>query len=250
MRTALTIVLALGLMATGLGHSPAAGPESARALLDDAIKAHGGAEQLAKTRVLVRSDKGEMSGGLAAKVPFTREAVVRGPDQGRWSFEMGPDGNKLRVVLVLNRDKGWRLGAGQTADLGKQELEEIREEAYAGWVTTLLPLRDRAFTLTLVPETKVNGQPAVGLMAASKGRPDIKLFFDKKTNLLLKVERQGREAGKKVEKETFFGDYKEFGGVKLPAQVLELTGGKTTAEFAVTSYRFPGRVDESEFAKP
>lgn len=242
-------LVVLPLMLTGPRQGPAAGPESPRALLDAAIKAHGGADALLRARLLVRADKGEMS-TLGSTVPFTREVVGRWPEQGRWSFELGGDGNKLRVLLILNRDKGWRLGAGKTADMGKEELEEAREEAHAAWVATLLPLRDKSFELTLLPETKVAGQPALGLKVTRKGHADIKLYFDRKTNLLLKTERQVREAGEKVAKEAFFGEYKDFDGVRVPTRVVETSNGKTTAEFAVTSYRFPSRVDESTFAQP
>jgi hypothetical protein len=241
------ILVSLALFLTA---SPirSAGPETARGLLDQAIKAMGGADALARTRTLIRSAKGEITfGGVA--VPFVGEQTLRFPDQARFAFELG-EGQKLRLVFVVNGDKGWQLSTGATKDLSQLELDQFREELYAHQVMTLLPLREKPFDLTLLPETRLGDRPVVGLKVSNRGHADIKLYFDKASLLLVKLERKVREAGVETEKETYFGEPKEFDGIKLPTRIVERSSGKKSADLTVTEYRFPNRVDDKLFSKP
>lgn len=240
-----TAALLLAMANTGRGD----GPETALAVVERAIKAQGGADQLLKTRFQIRNDKGEMAAG-DAQVPFQGEVITRLPDQGRWAFELDTGGTKQRVILVLNRDKGWRGGSGASKEMTQGEVDELRQEAHAAWVMTLLPLREKPFALALLPDATVAGQAAAGIKVTSKGQPEVRLYFDKKSGLLVKVERQAREAGREVKKETYLGEYKDFGGVKLPTRILDLADGRKTADVTVTGYRFPPRPDENAFTKP
>lgn len=251
MRTILGTALTLGLL-LGTGRGSAYSSDMAQAVIEEAIKAHGGAEALAKARVQLRITKGEIALGRldGSTVPFAGETMLSLPAQARWSFDLHPDSQKFRIILVFNRDKGWRAGSGATKELGKEEIDEFREEAYTIWLTTLLPLRDKQFELTLLPEAKVLGQPAVGVKVASKGHAEVKLFFDKKSNLLIKTERKAREAGMDLTKESYFADHKDFDGVKMPTKQVDLSNGKKAAELIITGYRFPGRLDDRVFDKP
>lgn len=248
MRIFLSTTLTL-LLLTGRA---SADTDAARGVIEQAIKAHGGAEALAKTRVQLRTTKGEIALGRldGTTVPFAGETMVHLPAQARWSFDLHPESQKFRVILVINRDKGWRAGSGATKDLTKEEIDEFREEAYTLWLTTLLPLREKQFELTALPEAKVLGQPAVVVKAASKGHADVKLYFNKQTSLLIKTERKAREAGLDLNKESYFGEHKDFEGARLPTKQVDLSNGKKAADLTITGYRFPGRLDDRVFDKP
>lgn len=250
MRIFLGITLSLSiLLLTGRGSADS--PDTARGVIEQAIKAHGG-EVLAKTRVQLRSTKGEIALGRldGTTVPFNGETMIHLPSLARWSFDLHPESQKFRIILVFNRDKGWRAGSGATKDMTPEEIEEFREEAYTLWLTTLLPLREKQFELTSLPEAKVLGQPAVVVKVASKGHADVKLFFNKQTNLLVKTERKAREAGLDLNKESYYGDHKDFDGVKLPTKQVDLSNGKKAADLTITGYRFPARLDDRVFDKP
>ena len=130
-------------------------------------------------------------------------------------------------------------------------LKELREENYAHWLTTLLPLKkETSLKLTPLPETKVNGKPAVGVKVSAEGRPDVSLYFDKKSHLLVKSERKTMEAGESILKEDIYSTYKEFDGVRLPTKIERWSGGKKISEITTAGYHFPRKLDESTFAKP
>jgi hypothetical protein len=228
--------------------SRSADADDARNILERGIVAHGG-ERLAKARMLVRAVKGVIE-SLPQAVKFGGEAQLSLPDKGRWAFELERDKEKLPIVLVLNGDKGWRSGAGAVKELSSQELNDLREEVYVNWVITLLPVMEKKFDLATAPEIKVNGQAASGIKVASKGQPEVKLYFDKRTGLLVKAEHKGKEAGLDVIKEYIFSDHKAFEGVKLPTKWLAMTNGKRVAEWVVTSYKFPEKFDAAVFGKP
>jgi len=226
-----------------------AAQESPRAVIEKAIQAHGGADQLRKARMLVRSFKGEIF-SFGATVPFSGDVTMSLPEQCRWSFEVKAGGQGVPVSLAINRDKGWRSGGGAVKEMTKQELDEQREEAYTIWVCTLTPLLDKPFELAPLPETKVNGEPALGVKVTNKGHADIKLFFNKQTGLLVKAERRGTEAGLEVAKEYLFSEHKDFDGVKLPTKNVEMSNGKKVADWTATGYKFMSRVDDNLFSRP
>src|SRR5262249_10315074 len=143
--------------------------EDARAVVEQAIKAHGGADALNKAQTLTRSGSGTMA-QLNSTVPLSVEEAWGLPDRGRLAVEID---KKFRVIIVINGDKGWQSTGGPTADLSGERLGEYREELNVLWLLTLTPLLKDEFKLATLPEIKVNGEPAVGVKATAKGRGDV-----------------------------------------------------------------------------
>ena len=61
--------------------------KAARATLDQAIEAMGGAKLLAAEASLSRHEQGHARGAGQAKSPVTNEWTVQGPDQLKWTTE-------------------------------------------------------------------------------------------------------------------------------------------------------------------
>jgi hypothetical protein len=202
MRSLFTLMLANGCLLASLTAGLAADTDAAKAIIDAAIQAHGGPTRLAKTALMTRQAKGSMSFS-GQEVPFTDELVLQLPQRLRWTLEAGNAGQKTRLLLVVNGDKGWQAAGGAVMDLNKQKLDELREEAYVLWLSTLLPLiKDNGFSTAAIPaDTTVEGQPAAGILVAHKARPDLKLYFDKQSGLLVKISRRAKLADLIVEKD-------------------------------------------------
>ncbi|HVS39051.1 MAG TPA: hypothetical protein VMS17_26060 [Gemmataceae bacterium] len=244
MRTILTA--ALCTLVFGSAAVQAGDREDALAILDQAIQAQGGADALAKFRTAIRHGEGVVYQG-DDKRPFTDEMTLDVPDRLQRSAEID---KQVHFAIAVAGDKGWHALGGKVEDLGPERLKELHEEIYVLWLETLLPLRDKGFDLTPLPEIKVNGRPAVGVQASSKGHADVKLYFDKTTHLLTKGEWSGKEAGQSHAKEHFIGDFKDFDGVKLPTHYIETTDGKKICELTSASYQFPVKVDDAAFVRP
>jgi hypothetical protein len=236
------VVALLASAISGLGADDAA---SAVAIVEQAIKAQGGADGLDRARTLSRTGAGTMTLASDA-VPFTEETLLALPDRVRLTVET----KGQRVTLVLNGDKAWKIFGGATLQMSKEGVDEVREEAYVLWLATLTPLLKDTYTLSRLPDASVDGRPVSVLKVSAKGHEDAKLYFDKSSGLLAKIERRGREAGVLLTKSYIFSDYKDVDGVKLPVHESQLLDGKKFIERTSATYKLLRRADDAAFSKP
>jgi hypothetical protein len=159
--------------------------------------------------------------------------------------------NKMsRVTVIVNGDKVWQLVNGAVQDVSKEQAEEYREEAYVMALATLTPLLKDPYTLTPIPDGPVAGSPAAGIKVSAKGHADSKLYFDKSTNLLVKIERRATQTGLTLNKTYLFSDYKDVDGVKLPHRETQLLEGKKVSERTSATYKLLSHADDAAFNKP
>src|SRR5262249_27070475 len=88
---------------------------------------------------------------------------------------------------------------------------ESRQSAYLDGMPGLVHLlRDKEFTLTLQKEDKVDGKPVTPVLVQAKGKPDVTLFFDNASGLLVKQAHREKDvnSGKDVLEEVYFSDYR------------------------------------------
>ena len=250
MRTEMGLCLACGLLLAFGAGGRANDREVALAVIERGIQAHGGDEALGRIRA-ARRVAGGMLTAAGQNLSFADEFLLLLPDRLRLEQVLGSGNRKTRVLTVVNGDKGWQSTGGAVTEMPKERLEEIREEAYVFWVTTLVPLKgDAEFQLAPLPKAKLNDRPASGVQVARKDRPDVRLWFDDETGLLVKIERKARSQGRLADKEYLLSEHKEFDGVKLATRRVEKLNGQKFSDVTVSSYQLPQQVDESQFAKP
>ncbi len=225
--------------------------EEARALAARAVKAAGGEAVLAKFPASVAKIKGTFHQEGTA-VPVTGTVSVQGADQLKIEIDVTVSGEKLTIVHVLNRDKGWAKVDGTVEEVDQEELKEMRHEAYAAWLTSLVPLKDKALTLSPLGEVKVNDRPAVGLKVTSKDRRDVNLFFDKETALLVKSETQvvDEDTQKEMTEVSYFTDYKEVQGVKTAMKFRTTRDGKPHLDVEVAEITYHEKLGDDVFGRP
>ncbi len=238
----------LGLLFVLVGALPSLRADDgadALAIVDDAIKAHGGADALTKAQSFTRKGTGHI---FPSDKPMTvtEELTVNLPGQMRLAADVQGAG---KILLVLNGDKGWRSQGGAADELGGERLKELADEAYVLWLTTLVPLKKDGVMLKPLPEIKVGDKPAVGVAINAKDHSTVKLYFDKTSHLLVKVEREAKQAGSTVNKEYLYEDYKKTDGVQLPGKITELVNGAKFSELTSVSYKLH-KADETSFGKP
>jgi hypothetical protein len=249
MRTSSCAAVVLGL-ALAAGPGWADDGAAARALVGKGVEALGGEALLSKFKAANTKLKGVIhTGGM--ELSFTGEVASQGADQERVAIEFEVDGQKFAVTQVLNRDKGWVKLNNDTTEMDADKLAQTKEEAYAGWVATLTPLKDKAFTLATTGEVTVEDRPAVGVRVARKGYRDVVLYFDKKTHLLVKTESRVKDedSGQEVTQETFLSGY-EGKEAKMAMKITVKRDGKAYLEAEVTDFQPEEKLDDSVFAKP
>jgi len=242
------------LVAVGflLAAAPARADDAdARSLVEKAVKARGGQDKLEKLPAQVVKFKGTFH-GMGEGLPMSGEGSRQGSDKQKIDGNVEVNGQKFPFTLVVAGDKGWMKMGDEAKELDKDALAEAKENAYAGWVSTLAPLKDKAFTLATVGEAKVGERAALGVKVSRKGHRDIDLYFDKETGLLLKMETQVKKEGsdQEVTEETLFGDHKDAQGTKQPGKFTINREGKLYMALEATEYQLSDKLDDSTFAKP
>jgi hypothetical protein len=250
MRLYVAVVLAVGICGLGSDRASAdQGRDQALAIVNRAIKAEGGADNLAKLNVYERTATGkELSAN--STVDFTTKLTVSLPESFHDSIELQAMGGKGTVIQVLNGDKAWRSINGKTDALGKDETQELRSELYLRRICTLLPLKGADFQLKVLTDIKVDGKLAHVIQVDSKGHTPVKLYFDRGTGRLVGSEHRLRQGTLTVVREYRFSRYKVFDGVKLPSVQIGYTNGSKAEELHITRYRFLEKADSKLFEKP
>jgi hypothetical protein len=238
----------LVLVAACLAAAPALGADDAEKVIDQAIKAHGGADALSKVHRCTRSMTGTMIlNGM--DLNFTQDLTMDLPDRYRLETELGSD--KRKLIIIVTADKGWRVAGGTTQEISPEVLSEAREEGHVIYLSSLVPLRrDKGYTLKLLADTKVQGKPASVVKVSVKGKADAQLYFDKESGLLVKISRKTAIAGLLAQREYIFADHKTYSGATLPTRWQELINGARYLDGKVSSYSFTSSPDDKLFAKP
>ncbi len=121
---------------------------------------------------------------------FSGEVHSQPPHQSRAIWRVNIAGEMLTITEVHNHDKGWNRemdGESQTAD--PTALTGMQQSDYVDYLASLIPLLDdKALELSAVPDAKVHGHSSAAILVKSKGQPDVRLYFDRDTGLLIKTE--------------------------------------------------------------
>jgi hypothetical protein len=221
--------------------------EEAQALLESAIKAHGGPDKLAKASKMIRKGTGVLS-ALGKDMPFNDDLQAILPDRLHFRVEAGNAPNIAKLAFVINKDKGWQESGNLVSDLPDERVKEMLEEAHVLEAMTLLPLqKDTGNQFSLLGAEKVNDAPAAGILVKNKAHADLKLYFDKKSHLLAKIARHAKEGGLDVAKEYLYSEYKEVDGIQMPFKIVEKINGRKYTELNVGSFKFPDSIDAAVF---
>src|SRR5262245_24149210 len=162
-----------------------AGEKDAKALVERAVKAHGGADALKKAATFTSTAKGTRR--VADRdVAYTRQLEGRLPGRLRTAITLG---DRVSTTVLLDGDKARQAEGGRTFALRPRRVKELQAEADVLWLATLVPLTMEGVTLTTVKDAKVEGEDAAGVKAVRKGHADTTLYFSKKSGLLVKVAR-------------------------------------------------------------
>ena len=228
-------------------------PPDMKALVDRAIKAHGGEAIL--TNLKAETFKGKVKYyGMGEGLDYAGSWAVLLPDKMRVQIDSKAGDNPFTFIRVVNGDKVWvKLGDNVEEVTDKERIGEAKEELYVNWVASLLPLKDKAFDLKPLGGSKVNSKPAVGIRVSHKGHRDVSLFFDKKSGLIVKfvsVVKDEMAGGKEFTQETILSDYKAVKGVQQAMKVVINRDGKLYITGEVTEIDRKAKLDDKLFTKP
>jgi hypothetical protein len=247
-RTTPPAVALLFLMSAALPVKAA--DDSPRTILERAIKAHGGQERLEK----LKADRVTLKGIIILNdkpVDFTTETTVKLPSQLRSVTQLMIEPKPRTIVNLLSGDKVMVTVDGQPQPPPASAVQEIRDTMLLNRAERLAPLlTDKAIELKALGDSTLDDKPVVGVQVRLKKHSDVKMFFDKKSGLLVKTEHIREESSKKVKQEEFYSEFKDFDGFKRATKTIVLRDGKKFLEMDVADVKYLDKVDETLFTKP
>jgi hypothetical protein len=229
----------------------AAADNDAETILDRALKAHGGKEALTKYQAGKSKSKGKLF-VLGQELEFTQQAAYMLPDKFKESMQMSFAGQNVSNVTVANGDQFSITVNGMAFPVTDAVKTALKEARYLMKVSRLAALAgNKEYKLAALPETKVEGKPAVGIKVSSKGHKDANLYFSKDTGLLVKVEQTVLDpmTQKEVKEERIITEYGKKGkdGIPPPKKLKVLRDGNKHMEAEVTEGQFLEKLPDSEF---
>jgi hypothetical protein len=220
-------------------------------ILARAVKALGGAERMGKLRAVKWKAKGTIF-GPGVEIAVTEEGAALPPDRQRLQVTQEVGGNQLTQTQVLKGNRAWARTGQQVFDLPRPQALNQAGDALDRWLVSrpLLLKGRRDVTLSPLGEIKVGDQPAVGIRVSRAGRPDLNIFYDKKSGLPLKSETRVREKTGEVVYEFFYSDYREFEGFKHYTKLTWNKDGRRFAEKEWIEIKPVETLDDQLFDRP
>jgi len=197
--------------------------DSPEAIIDKAIQARGGQDQLAQIKAFQAKIKGHIF-VQEAVLPFTATIQSQFPGQYKHVMDYHRDEEVVHQIQVYTGDQAWI----KVNDL-PQELELIREALqrarYADRLTSLVILKEKSYQLSSLSDSKIESQDVAGVLVNAPKKTPVKLFFDKSTGLLLKTEHRQKDPrnprGEEITQESFYRDYRVPDTMVADEQILK-----------------------------
>ncbi len=221
------------------------------AILDKAIKALGGEEELSKIKTLSWKAKGKIT-FMGNDNDITTNTTIQGLDHFRGEFEGDFGGNKVQGVTVFAGDKGWRKFGDMGMELDKEGAANQKRTIYLQVVpTTLVALKGKGFKVEAAGEEKVGGKPAAGIKVTGPDGKDFKLYFDKESGLpVMMVAKVLGFMNDEFTQETTYGSYKDFGKIKKATKIEAKRDGEKFQALEITEFKVLDKVDAKTFEEP
>lgn len=238
-----------GLIATWcLSMAVQAGSESPRAVLDRAIEAVGGEQQLRKLA------KSQYKSGVCSYINGQPQPEM----QWRWLIRL-PDCLRQEIIdhrqaasYVLRGSEGWVQTDGEYGTMRERAVQALRDDLHGLKIQYLLEAREPYYHLQMLPPKRVEGTWSVGILVRGDGVPDVSLYFDKGSGLLVKSEMHVRDMllGHTLFQEIYFKGYENLQGLKYPMHLVIYQDYSKFREIKVKEVKFLETIRDSEFIRP
>jgi hypothetical protein len=221
-------LLYAALMAFAVAGSGAAQETDARAIVEHAIAAQGGRDKLDLAAASFHKVKGAFHHDRWA---FVGESFVDGPNRERFNLRGDGSGSGSSSegfsegirTMVVEDNKGWYSWNGAIIDFDQKTQANMKKAAYADKVSSLVALvRDPGYTLSPLGESQVKGSKTIGVKVRFQGMPEISLYFDKTSMLLLKTSYKMTdvESQKEYSREVYYSRYEVYDPASEPIKFL------------------------------
>ena len=218
--------------------APASLNPAADLLLDKYLAAVGGADALKK--ISSRVAKGTVTAFGDQHMPV--EIYAQAPDK-RVSVIHIKDGES---VTAYNGKVGWLSAPGRVHMMNQQESFGAKMDANFAFAADVKSLYTKWETL---PGEKIDGQDTWLVVGTKEGEPPLKLYFDQKSNLLVRLIRYIDSPLGYNPTQIDYADYHTADGIKTPYRwIVARPGNHFTIQVDQLQQNVP--VDDAKFVAP
>ena len=215
--------------------SPFPKPE---ALLDKYLTAIGGADALKK--VTSRIQKGTITAFGNQKFPI--DIFEKAPNQ-RVSVVHRKD---MESFTGFDGKAGWMTVPGHVRMMTAQESDGAKMDADIALATHLSAMFSK---LEVSDGDEIDGHASWLVVGQRDGKPDVRLFFDKQSGVLLRMVRYTDSPLGLNPLQIDFTDYRDSGGVKIPFRWTQARpGNRFTIQLESSEQNVP--IDDAKFVPP
>jgi hypothetical protein len=225
-----------------------------KAIVEKAIKAHGGEEVLNKYPASKSQFKLEMGvGGMDLTFEGTS---IQAPGKLKLDMVTTIMGQKLVILQsIKGKEFKTKVKVGDM-DVSMEASDSEKEEAQMGLVDAEIqrftPLLDaKKFDLRAEKEEEVEGKKVNVITVTPKEKKEVKLYFDKESGLLVKTARQGLIPGDAEKKEglleSYMSEYKKIDGIMVSMKVVVNANGNKSLTLTSSEHTHLEKVDDKEF---
>jgi hypothetical protein len=246
------MVLPLIVVAVAFAAAARADDDVAKKVIEKAIAAHGGAEALAKSKNKATIMKGKMSINIMGGLEGTME-MFAGDKKFKQAIQLSIMGMDINQVVCYDGKEMWIAVNGKVIQtITGKDLDAIKDSIHAEEMAGLALLGDKDLTFSVIGDSKVGENEAIGIKVSKKDRKDVSLYFDKKSGLLLKMENRNLDFQTKeeVNDEKLMHDYKKIDGVMHPSRIVMNRNDKKFLEMDITERKIVDKLDDGTFDKP
>jgi hypothetical protein len=225
--------------------------KAGEATVDKAIRALGGESKLKEIKTYSSTSKGKIHVN-GAENPFTSQETGEGLNRYRQVLDAEFNGEKMKIVTVVDGEKGWGKLGDQGQEFDKDKLANAKRATYLVAVSSNpLMLKEKGFKYEAAPDEKCEGKEAACIKGTGPDGKDFKILFDKQTGLPVMVSgKVANFTGEEVTQEVIYKDYKDFDGYKTPSKIAIKHNGETVVDADVVEFKRLEKVDPKTFANP
>ncbi len=235
MRTPLLAATITGVL---IGWGAPTRAQDAEKIVDQYIKAQGGAKALSKVQTLtIEGTLSNTADGKGGTYTFDTKL----PDRYYSELVMGD----RTLIEAYNGKSAWHQTAtGEISTLVGTEGTQL-EAAGQYYNSRLVNAKKNKLGIALVGHAQVHGSDALQIEVTTPAGLKREVFFDPQTHLVVK---EAATVGG-IEEEVFYGDYRNVSGLKIPHKI-ELHRANDAYEISVTRAAINGTVGERVFDFP
>jgi len=220
----------------------------AKKVIEKAIEAHGGKDALGKYKAGETAVKGSMI-MLGTDITFTGDIIHAMPDRSKTTLTLEVAQQKVKLVQLSNGKDVSISVNGAAKKLSDDEKTEIRQAGFLQEIAMLLPLLDgKKYTVKSSKDEKVGEADAAVVTVSADGFNETKFYFDKKTELMVKMARKAvTESGEKALEESILSDFKKIDGIMMPMTTTVTRDGKKFMTMTVVTAKVLDKIDPKVF---